>query len=128
MWRAQVEALERLGHRVLAIDLPGHGTRIEERFTLEAATEAVHAGVRELAGIEVGGGSPGAADIEVQVRPPGAARPGVDNGSARAGVDNRSAGAGVANGPAGARVANCPARAGVANGSTRAGVAVQQVP
>src|SRR5690554_1763108 len=86
MWRAQVEALEQLGHRVLAIDLPGHGTRIEERFTLEAANEAVHAGVRELAGIEVGDGSPGAADIEVQVRPPGAARARVANGSAGAGV------------------------------------------
>src|SRR5690606_24536550 len=44
---------------------------------------------------EVGGGSPGAADIEVQVRPPGAARPGVANGPARARVANGSAGAGV---------------------------------
>lgn len=50
MWRAQVEILERLGHRVLAIDLPGHGRRLGERFTLEGAAAAIHEGVRELAG------------------------------------------------------------------------------
>lgn len=48
MWRAQVEALERLGHPVLAIDLPGHGTRLGERFSLESAASAVHDGVRAL--------------------------------------------------------------------------------
>ncbi len=41
MWRAQVEALTRSGVRVLAIDLPGHGERAGERFTLEGAVEAV---------------------------------------------------------------------------------------
>lgn len=48
MWRAQVEALERLGHPVLAIDLPGHGERRGERFTLDGAADAVRDGVREL--------------------------------------------------------------------------------
>ncbi|NLF03584.1 MAG: alpha/beta hydrolase [Actinomycetales bacterium] len=48
MWRAQVEALERLGHRTLAIDLPGHGARTGEAFTLEGAAAAVHDGVRAL--------------------------------------------------------------------------------
>lgn len=48
MWRAQVEALERLGHPVVAVDLPGHGRRRDERFTLEGAAATVHAGVREL--------------------------------------------------------------------------------
>ena len=48
MWRAQVEALERLGHRVLAIDLPGHGARTGEPFTLAGAAHAVHDGVRAV--------------------------------------------------------------------------------
>jgi len=48
MWRAQVEALEQLGHRTLAIDLPGHGARAGEPFTLAGAAGTVHAGVREL--------------------------------------------------------------------------------
>ena len=50
MWRHQVEALHRDGCRVLAIDLPGHGSRIEEPFTVEAALAAIDAGVTELAG------------------------------------------------------------------------------
>ncbi len=54
MWRAQVEVLEQLGHRTLAVDLPGHGARTGERFTLTAAAATVHAGLRELA--ESGGG------------------------------------------------------------------------
>lgn len=50
MWRAQVEALERSGHRALAVDLPGHGTRRGERFTLESADETVVRAVDEVGG------------------------------------------------------------------------------
>ncbi|RNE58565.1 alpha/beta fold hydrolase [Cryobacterium tepidiphilum] len=50
MWRHQVEALSGDGCRVLAIDLPGHGRRIDELFTVEAALAAIDAGVSELAG------------------------------------------------------------------------------
>jgi pimeloyl-ACP methyl ester carboxylesterase len=41
MWRAQVEALQRVGRRPVAVDLPGHGTRIGEPFTLDAAVDTV---------------------------------------------------------------------------------------
>lgn len=41
MWRRQVEELERRGIPVIAVDLPGHGTRIAERFTLESALAAI---------------------------------------------------------------------------------------
>lgn len=37
-------------HPVLAIDLPGHGRRRDERFTLPGAVEAVRAGIDELGG------------------------------------------------------------------------------
>ncbi|MGW4354175.1 alpha/beta fold hydrolase [Nocardia sp. NPDC004582] len=37
-------------HPVLAIDLPGHGHRRDERFTLPGAVEAVRAGIDELGG------------------------------------------------------------------------------
>ncbi|SFB02654.1 Pimeloyl-ACP methyl ester carboxylesterase [Cellulomonas marina] len=48
MWRAQREALERLGIPVAAPDLPGHGTRLHERFTLENAFRAVDEAVAGL--------------------------------------------------------------------------------
>lgn len=41
MWRGQVEALEARGHEAIAIDLPGHGSRMAERFTLQGATDAI---------------------------------------------------------------------------------------
>lgn len=50
MWRHQVEWLARAGHPVLAVDLPGHGSRVEEPFTLEAALAAIDAGVDRLGG------------------------------------------------------------------------------
>lgn len=50
MWRHQVEALTADGCRVLAIDLPGHGARLGEPFTVAAALAAIDAGVQELAG------------------------------------------------------------------------------
>ena len=50
MWRAQVEALQRVGHRAVAVDLPGHGTRIGEPFTLDAAVDTVAQAIDELGG------------------------------------------------------------------------------
>lgn len=41
MWRAQVRALERVGRQAIAVDLPGHGTRIGEPFTLDSAVDTV---------------------------------------------------------------------------------------
>ena len=50
MWRAQIEALERVGRTVRAPDLPGHGTRLSEPFTLDAAVDTVAAAVDEVGG------------------------------------------------------------------------------
>jgi pimeloyl-ACP methyl ester carboxylesterase len=50
MWRAQLAALHATGRRALAIDLPGHGARIGEPFTVAAAVAAIDDGVRELGG------------------------------------------------------------------------------
>ncbi|MGO4691154.1 alpha/beta fold hydrolase [Glaciibacter sp. 2TAF33] len=48
MWRHQVRALRADGYEVLAVDLPGHGTRLAEPFTVESALAAIDDGVREL--------------------------------------------------------------------------------
>lgn len=48
MWRAQLERLEQLGIPALAIDLPGHGTRMSERFGLEASMGAIDDAVDAL--------------------------------------------------------------------------------
>lgn len=50
MWRAQLAALARADRRAVAIDLPGHGRRIGERFTLEGSLEAVDDAVADLGG------------------------------------------------------------------------------
>ena len=51
MWRAQVEALTAAGDRAIATpDLPGHGTRIDEHFELEAALDAVGDAVEQVGG------------------------------------------------------------------------------
>lgn len=50
MWRHQVNALRADGYEVLAVDLPGHGDRWAEPFTVDAALAAIDAGVRELGG------------------------------------------------------------------------------
>lgn len=61
MWRGQIEALEAAGHEAIAIDLPGHGTRMSERFTLQGATDAIGAAVAAashpvfLCGFSLGG-------------------------------------------------------------------------
>jgi len=43
MWRRQLAFLERHGVDAIAIDLPGHGTRLGEAFTLDAAMDAMDA-------------------------------------------------------------------------------------
>lgn len=50
MWRFQEGALRGYGYRTLAIDMPGHGRRRGERFTLDGAVEAVADGVQEVGG------------------------------------------------------------------------------
>lgn len=47
MWRAQLESLEAAGISARAIDLPGHGKRMPERFTLGAARAAITTAVQE---------------------------------------------------------------------------------
>ena len=49
MWRRQVELLRTLGHDPRAIDLPGHGSRMQERFTLDGAVASIDAAVRDAA-------------------------------------------------------------------------------
>ncbi|GAB3617004.1 alpha/beta hydrolase [Okibacterium endophyticum] len=41
MWREQLEVLTAEGYAVEAIDLPGHGKRIGEPFTIEGAMQAI---------------------------------------------------------------------------------------
>jgi pimeloyl-ACP methyl ester carboxylesterase len=50
MWRAQTEALADAGITARAVDLPGHGTRIGESFSLGGALDAVDAAVDGLPG------------------------------------------------------------------------------
>lgn len=50
MWRAQLAAVTAAGHVATAIDLPGHGERLAERFTLDGAVEAVRRGVDAVGG------------------------------------------------------------------------------
>jgi pimeloyl-ACP methyl ester carboxylesterase len=46
MWRGQRATLEARGYRVHTPDLPGHGGRMGERFTVEGALEAIADAVR----------------------------------------------------------------------------------
>lgn len=50
MWRHQRDVLAAAGHPVLAIDLPGHGARLGEEFTVAGALAAIDAGVDALGG------------------------------------------------------------------------------
>ncbi len=50
MWRAQVDALTGAGYEALAVDLPGHGRRLDERFTLDGAVGAIADGVEAVGG------------------------------------------------------------------------------
>lgn len=49
MWRAQVEHLAAAGIDAIALDLPGHGTRMAETFTLDGAFETIDTAVRDAA-------------------------------------------------------------------------------
>ena len=49
MWRAQVEHLRDRGVPVHAIDLPGHGRRIDEPWSLEAAIDSIDRAVTAAA-------------------------------------------------------------------------------
>lgn len=61
IWDVQLAALRRLGHPAVAIDLPGHGTRSGERFTLDGALAAIDEAVTAceepplLVGLSLGG-------------------------------------------------------------------------
>lgn len=50
MWRGQLEALRAEGLTADAVDLPGHGARIGEGFSLEAAMDAIDEAVDALGG------------------------------------------------------------------------------
>jgi pimeloyl-ACP methyl ester carboxylesterase len=50
MWRAQVQTLEAAGHRAVAVDLPGHGVRRGERFTMDGAVDALGTVIDDLGG------------------------------------------------------------------------------
>ena len=49
MWRSQVEYLRSRNVAATAVDLPGHGTRRGELFTLDSALETIDRAVREAA-------------------------------------------------------------------------------
>ncbi|WP_307215691.1 alpha/beta fold hydrolase [Microbacterium sp. SORGH_AS_0888] len=49
MWRAQREYLDERDVRTVALDLPGHGTRMSEDFTLAEAFATIDRAVREAA-------------------------------------------------------------------------------
>ena len=50
MWRGQGSILGRAGYRAVAIDLPGHGRRRGERFTLDGAVTALAEAVDSVGG------------------------------------------------------------------------------
>jgi pimeloyl-ACP methyl ester carboxylesterase len=50
MWRAQVEALDAAGIAHRAVDLPGHGTRLGERFTMAAALTTIDDAIEGMPG------------------------------------------------------------------------------
>ncbi|RXZ50387.1 alpha/beta hydrolase [Agromyces fucosus] len=51
MWRRQLELLGAHDLDVVAIDLPGHGSRIGEAFSIEAALEEIDAALNPQAGV-----------------------------------------------------------------------------
>lgn len=49
MWRAQLAYLAERGNPAVAVDLPGHGTRMSESFTLDEAFATIDRAVRDAA-------------------------------------------------------------------------------
>ncbi len=49
MWRSQTAYLQERGYTFTAIDLPGHGTRMQEDFTLHEALHTIDVAVRAAA-------------------------------------------------------------------------------
>ncbi|MEE2815188.1 MAG: alpha/beta hydrolase, partial [Actinomycetota bacterium] len=49
MWRAQIEHVRERGTPCTAVDLPGHGTRRDELFTLDEAFATIDRAVRDAA-------------------------------------------------------------------------------
>ncbi len=49
MWRSQVEYLTERGNPVVAVDLPGHGSRMSEEFTLDGAFATIDEAVQDAA-------------------------------------------------------------------------------
>lgn len=49
MWRAQVDHLAARGNPVVALDLPAHGARMDEAFTLDGAFATIDDAVRDAA-------------------------------------------------------------------------------
>lgn len=49
MWRSQVSYLQDRGNPVTAVDLPGHGSRMDEEFTLEGAFATIDEAVTDAA-------------------------------------------------------------------------------
>ncbi len=72
MWRAQLDALDRAGVPALAVDLPGHGARRGEPFTLDGAVDAVAQGLDDVGGraLVVGLSLGGYVAIEARARHP----------------------------------------------------------
>lgn len=49
MWRSQLDHLAERGVAATAVDLPGHGSRMAEHFTLDTAMATIDAAVRDAA-------------------------------------------------------------------------------
>lgn len=50
MWRPQLEALHRSGREAFAVDLPGHGQRTRERFTIDGSIATIDEAVMRAGG------------------------------------------------------------------------------
>ena len=50
MWRPQLEALRRAERTAVAVDLPGHGLRMGERFSVDASLAAITAAIDDVGG------------------------------------------------------------------------------
>ncbi|MFC6355807.1 alpha/beta fold hydrolase [Luethyella okanaganae] len=73
MWRRQLVALGAAGHKAAAIDLPGHGARLGEEFTIDSALRIIDDGVDALGGpvLLVGLSLGGYLSIEYAAQHPG---------------------------------------------------------